>query len=616
MATHDVTIFNAHADEPSGTDVVAFLGSAHARGFASAATASGQISNSESVSLSGAESSADAGSPIGQLPLPVPGQDTYFSGLDRIADIEWRDSPDIVTGWDMSFPDTHVGKFAGVFQNPNSEGVASYWRGPRLRRVNIDLKDIQPTKSTINWSPLRNALNQIAADGFLAAHLNVRGNAVSVWNNDGNPVGADSVPPWLLNEPSSQGPGTVADTVIDEGWDGAANASRRVINVDLREDAVQSNWLRVIQSFEDEGFPADPRLHNILLHGVSSSLGEEWTGKQADNTPGVEAAYLPVITAWADAFLASGTQRKVMWLKHTPDSFVAATLDRGTGIRGGGAIEKWLAPKYTPGDADENGLVAEEYETGDYGSYYLTVDNNFIVTADDRAWQDQPEVVDKSLPENRFHYRYSLLRCGQLGFDNIFIQNNSDWDPRFDHWISFQLGQNVDDPSAEAFCALGEFWSRGGGQLTTRTRLLRNVEKWLYQRESYGATTGTSKRAYNKNIWGGTLGPGAEAAGWFSRRGSSIGFSLDPSFTLGSLGTIIKITYIDQGSVEFTLNYDAGGGIGSGSRSLITSNSADVRTVTYFLSDFVAGSTYPNKTFTIDSNGNVDFLFVRVIKWQ
>jgi hypothetical protein len=73
MARHDVQIFNAHADEPGGTDVIIQLQGAQSNALASAVSAA-QGSNNVTVNLTGASASADPGivGSFGQAPSELP----------------------------------------------------------------------------------------------------------------------------------------------------------------------------------------------------------------------------------------------------------------------------------------------------------------------------------------------------------------------------------------------------------------------------------------------------------------------------------------------------------------------------------------------------------------
>jgi hypothetical protein len=174
--------------------------------------------------------------------------------------------------------------------------------------------------------------------------------------------------------------------------------------------------------------------------------------------------------------------------------------------------------------------------------------------------------------------------------------------------MGWQLAQNAGEASSEAFCYLGEFFCAGGGDIAFDTYRMRNIEKWLYQREYHGATTPTTQRSYNKSIFSGSLGPGASSSGWFSRRGASIGFAVDGAFITGARSVAIKVTYRDVGTSSFTL-VDS-----SGSTSILKKNSGEVRTVTWFRPGFAANASGLNPDFWLTGDGNTDFMFVRVVK--
>jgi len=546
-----------------------------------------------------------------ELPQPDPQQDTYFSGTDdEVADIDWRLTEDLCTGFDWSFPYTHVKKFAGAFQNPAGEGWPNYWRAGRLRRVNLEWDEMETSKG--NYSGCDDAidqLDQVLADGYDGAHVNVRGVVAQAWK-DGVPQTLQvTCPAWLYAE---LGNGNTELTTHGSGWD--------YRNVKLDNAYFQTRWRLLIDQLENRGFFTHPAIHNQLFHAASNSQGEEATSGQWED-PAVQQSWFDgVIDYWMDKWVAAGNAHKAMWL-NADEPLYSGTVDRGAGNRAGGSIESWVINKYHPGDPAEHGMVAEVYVPGSNdnanGEFYLRQDKDFVFPKENRAWQEQNErgYNVSSRPQDRFHYRMAHLRCAQLRFDNVFTDEDPSIDFRIDHWLSMQMGQQPEDQSCEAVCYLGEFYGRGGDQISPFTYYKqKNMEHNLYQREYHGATTAVDQRDYNKGIGNAQFDASIYTHGWFARRFTNAGFAVDGDFITGAQAIALKITFKDSGSHPITVSYNAGGGIGSGTRTHTTDNSGDVRTLTWFLYDFRANATGLNPDFYIQTDGNVNIYMARIIK--
>jgi hypothetical protein len=300
--------------------------------------------------------------------------------------------------------------------------------------------------------------------------------------------------------------------------------------------------------------------------------------------------------------------KKLSWLKEDPAIlFDTAVIKGGTGVRGG-IIEHWLRSQYTPGLTSQTGQI---YDNG-----YLSVDESFAPIAQGRTWMDQNEEYEasrlRSTPERlEQNYRMATLRMLQMRRNVVWTERDSFVNPMLVNWMSLELGKTV-NTTPDAWVALTRTWSRFGNQ----DREVKNLERWLYQRDMSGVTTTpTLRQDHGFNATGNNL---LDSSKWYvdlARVGEAIGIAMDDRFLSGGPKKVaIKVTFFDSASDPWSLEYlKPDGSIGN--RRVQGAGTGTVRTATFFLDDFVAGKSGMDFDFWLRSaNGNTPFMFVRVIK--
>jgi hypothetical protein len=539
----------------------------------------------------------------------TPTNATYGSGVDLTNNTGYVAGENLVNGWNWAVHPDHVGvPRAGIFQNTSAEGVAAYNDGPRLKKVDIQWDQIETSEGNYNFGQVNDAINGLGPE-FDGIMMNVRGNVVKAVDAGGNPTKPEQItaPVWLSSKVGAAGQ-------VQENLHGSGV---QFTNLRLANSVVKNAWWKLIDEFGSRNILANPKIASLVIHGVSHSQGEEWTGTQA-GTPEAVAAMLTIINRWTG--IDPSNAHKLMWLRPEPQElFDAAVLTGGTGVRGG-SIEKYLEFIYNPGRQYQSGIAVEATQVSNWtvageevkGYHYQKQDPNFNIVANDRSWMEENEVYNGD-PWDRWGYRAGHLKGIQMRLNQMWIKNDGDLDPRIDHWLAYQLGQQPGNQSAEAFCWLMETYVKGGsGNLPVSGNWqLRNMEHWLYQREQYGSTTPTQRYVHGRNF-----ADAVPSALWYTdaaRRGTKIGFGVDPLFITGAQPIELYITFEDNNTSNFTLTYNNGGGAESGSRVVPKQNSGNVRTAKIVLNDFSAVQTGNNPDFYL-SGGNTDFYCARIVK--
>jgi hypothetical protein len=512
----------------------------------------------------------------------------YALDTDRTYTGGWRNSDDVVTGWDWTLPQgVKPTEGSGIF-NLNSRVPANY-PGHHLKQVNAKWKDLEPVEGRYDFSSITAHLNDRNYDGIL---LNVRGMVVSITDTNGNPIHTSEItaPQWL-----SQSAPKVTEPVR-HGF--------RITNLKLSDPRVKSKLIALIEAFGRTSIPGDKRVVAHIMHGVSGSRGEECCATQG-NASATYAALQDVISAWTRAY--GPHAKKLAWLKEDPESLFDHSVRRGgTGMRGG-MIENWVRNQYTPGSAQQTGQI---YDNG-----YLVVDENFAPIAERRAWIDENEVYDRRFSSQQIiqqNYRMATLRALQMRRSIMWTERNSEINPPLLNWMSLELGKDVRD-APDAWVALMRTWTLSSGE-----KEIKNLERWLYQRDRSGVvTTPAVQRDHGFNPSGNDLLSRDKWHVDLARKGREIGIAVDDRFLSGGPHEVaIKVTFLDSSREDWRLEYTKANG-GTGARTVRGSGSDVVRTATFFIDDFEASQQGTNFDFWLRSaGGDTPFMFVRLIRLE
>jgi hypothetical protein len=525
----------------------------------------------------------------------------------------------IVVGWDWTMPNTaQPADECGVITINNS-AYPSGWQGHKIKCINAAwggkgstaaarrATALEPTQGDYRMDRITGPMADTAYDGVF---LNVRGFVV---NTTVNPSAEISAPEWLTTP-----------TYTTTG------GSATITSLLIRNSNVKTRHFALIDAIRDAGILADSRLWQQILHLPSSSRGEEFNTTQGGSVVnGVNEDYTAAkeyITKWADA--AGANKKKIMWTDDYGQVDTAASgylwqhavVTKGLGSRGG-AIEWWLFNQYTPSEDGTNQQYCGQTWTLASGSTnnegYLGVDETNLCIANGRGWHDQNEVYsDPASAVQQQNYRMAHLRTMQMRRRIVGVDDGYQMNPKMDNWLSLDAGYTA-ATAQQAWICLMRTWTRSGGN-----RGIRNFEKWLYQRDIYGATTPTVQKDHgpltsassNKS-----QNTGLPTSLWnidLARQGTSIGIAVDDDFIdAGTSDSVcIKVTYLDSGSSTWNLQYTRTNGT-TATKSVTCTNTKVVRTATFFISDFKnpASGLVPD-FYLKSSNASVPFMFVRVIK--
>lgn len=528
-------------------------------------------------------------------PLPVDStDDTYWSGLDLTYNGSWKTVDAVVAGFNWTSPPDATGAaFSGVFQNNCCEEVGPYFQGNRLKKIKGDWDVLEPTDGNYDFSVLTDELNS-PSPGFDGVHFDVRGNVVKIRDcadTSDEKLSQWTAPSWLQS-PVYTPPEDCKNGVV-------------ITNLLISNATVKQEWADLVAAM-GSSFAAHPRLFAVVMHGVSPSQGEEWTGSQAGTSAAV-AAQQQLIQNYVSEYGAYAW--KLAWLKTNPSSlYTTAVIDGGTGIRGG-RVENWLTGIYTtPGT-----LNMDAYGMSYDNEGHIITDDDFYLF--DRHFMEENEAYRGAIQDvYKRNYRHANIRGAQMRYRTWWIPDNDFIDPQNTNWLSLQLGRDRFE-SHEAFVWPMRTWNFYGGQ----TRQIHNLERYLYQRDAISTNVipspGIFKRDHGRNA---TQNKQLDPSNWnvnVCKQGESIGIAVDDDFITGAKDVVALITYYSVDDGTFTLEYDNGGGYGSGQRSLQMVGANELRTVNFRMTDFRANATGYGLDFSIDDpEGNTPICMIRLIK--
>jgi len=206
----------------------------------------------------------------------------------------------------------------------------------------------------------------------------------------------------------------------------------------------------------------------------------------------------------------------------------------------------------------------------------------------------------------------ATLRSLQMRRSIMWTEKDSEINPQILNWMSLELGKSARN-SPDAWVALMRSWTLSAGE-----KEVKNLERWLYQRDRSGAvTTPAVRKDHGFNASGNDL---LDRGKWYvdlARQGRDIGIAVDDRFLSGGPHEVaIKVTFLDSSSEQWTLEYSKAGG-GTGSRKVTGGGSDVVRTATFFINDFEASRQGTEFDFWLRSaGGNTPFMFVRLVRLE
>ncbi|MGL4401854.1 MAG: hypothetical protein ACRCXD_18490, partial [Luteolibacter sp.] len=329
---------------------------------------------------------------------------------------------------------------------------------------------------------------------------------------------------------------------------------------------------------------------------ASPSYGDEGIGPD-----GVDPDTVPHVVerleAWAKAFdqvehkvfmggisqlglsKGFGTRRGFveMYLYHIPDTEIGQTVDQQGYLFVNDAVPLLKSKAF---HGEEN----EEYE---------------------ESWATQQRDFRFGENTDSFTYRYfiSNLRTLQMQCNHVLVNPFSIY-PEQLVWVGQTLGWTVED-SPEIWCALRESRVRRVGPV-------KNVERWLYQRDSEGFETApVVKIDHPIQMW---MVEPDHHHDYIARQGKQIGLAVDDRWCGGGpVDIALKVTYFDKGLGDVDVSVQTSNG--NVSKQIKLTGTDKLKTATLMIKDAV----FPAKKIDYDivfksSGDDVVLSFVRVIR--
>jgi hypothetical protein len=499
--------------------------------------------------------------------------------LDQIRPQEWKSADHVIDGWDWSLPPT---------VKPSPNGLLAVYRTSNIQRpLNKEIKaldlPVNPTLEIwVKWRDLEPAEGQYRFDLLRSrmAEADQRGCSVVL---------------RILSSATVFAPDWLANYKVPIRMEDSKNKPK-VTNYEISHPEFHKRYLLLIENLGKSGIPSLEELKGAFVGYASPSFGDEGIGPHGvdpDTVPHV----IERLDAWGQAF--KGVEQKVfmggisqhgfkmgfgarrgfveMYLYHIPDEVIGQTIDRQGYLFVDDSVELLKRRAF---HGEEN----EEY---------------------DETWATEERGFRFGENTDSFSYRYfiSNLRTLQMQCNHVLMNPFSIY-PEQMVWVGQTLGRTVED-SPDIWCALRESYVRKVGPV-------KNIERWLYQRDSEGfETTPVMKIDHPIKMW--MVEPGHHFD-HIARKGRQIGLAVDDRWCGGGpVDVALKATYFDQGlgTVDIVVPTSSG----KFSKQIKLTGSDKLKTATFL----IKGAVFPAKKMDYDivfrSTGAEAVLsFVRIIR--
>ena len=499
--------------------------------------------------------------------------------LNQIRPQEWKEEDHIIDGWDWSLPPS---------VKPAPNGLLAVYRTSNISRpldkeiqplglpVNQTLElwvkwsDLEPVEGQYRFDLLRERMTEAERLGCVVV-LRILSSATAF------------APPWLAGHQVPLSPVK-------------GKKRPKVTNYDISQPGFHKRYLSLIKSLGESGIPQMDVLKGAYVGYASPSYGDEGIGPHGvdpDTVPHV----IERLDAWAKAFenvehkvfmggisnygLAKGfgTRRGFveMFLYHIPDEEIGQTLDN-QGYLFVDDSAKILRSRAFHGEENE------EYE---------------------ESWATEKRDFRYGENTDSFTYRYfiSNLRTLQMQCNHVLMNPFSIY-PEQMVWVGQTLGRTVED-SPDVWCALRESYLRKPGPV-------KNIERWLYQRDSSGfETTPAVKIDHPIRMW---MVQPDHYYDYIARKGRQIGLAVDDRWAGGGpVNIALKTTYFDQGHGSIKVGVRTV--TGDVTRQIDLTGSGKLKTATILIKDAVFPAEKMDYDITFKSSGDAAVLsFVRIIR--
>jgi hypothetical protein len=485
-------------------------------------------------------------------------------------------TPVVRPGWDWSLP-------AGVQAAPYS-GYMTWGRkrfSPQItvRGVMVTWKRLNPKPGVYDWAWLEDQIAKAKADGMRVG-IHLKG------------VQRDAVPDWVVE---TLKPVVVDVPVLQD------NQPWRIQNVLPWQPKVDAAFHEFMQAFGKTGIAQRDAVVYGYIHGISASRGEEMFIRKIDlkqwqETTGVTPEQFADwlrrrIDAMCEVFHGVEYKLALMFagpLGSTP-AFKKATaglvdyaIGKGVGVRGGGIDfmhALYVAPAW--GSKLEDG--------------YCVVDDTNPVIAERRFRGDENEEYGKYWewrfgPVEGYPYRQRICTLRGLQMRQNFQMVSPatlELNPELDEYTRLVQGYTR-DYAPDAWAYLRETYPGRG--------TVRNIERWLVQREFPGSRTVPAERVDRFRVPGDAKGKNYD----FDARRTDLAngqrnmmFRLDPVFWPQPSPAILKVTVMDRAKTSWRIAYLDGKGQLQHTDAVSLPGDGTRKTVTFELPELAGTRSLP-----------------------
>ncbi len=496
------------------------------------------------------------------------------------------------------------------FYGPNPDDVPQQ----TLKLVAFRWRDVNPQEGVYDWSILENALKQ-------PYNIYIR-----LENSD-----VIHCPEWLSKKYPDLKP-----LKLDYYTD-LFEVKSEGLFYPIWHSGFKQEFKKLLESFKEHQFASHPHLKFTYIPGAWKSGEFDVTFIENLEAQGMTPDdflqwFQELIDAYVNAF-GKENAHKLMYTGHDVipltdgDVKWRQALDRklfSYVVERGGSTRFGLLGKYNfvMTDMPNYGIRLETIG----GVKYMITDDNSPLIADPKRFigSESEQIDNENIPVSTYYQlKMSALKNLQVRANVVFLGREI-WNraPKLHQYMLKTLGRHYYD-SPDAWCALREgkdiyqLWSRG--HLNEQDGWwVRNFERWLFQRDV--DPDGRTVRTYYIKTPVQHNEESYEALRTDHQNGSDyIYFGVDDKFIRGGSNNIkIKVTYLDNNTSDWWLEYDAFDGdfykISSVEKN---ENNGNWKTVTFNIDDATFLNRQKNNhDFRIYNGGSEDISirFVRVIK--
>ncbi|MCB1150640.1 beta-galactosidase, partial [bacterium] len=456
----------------------------------------------------------------------------------------------------------------------------------------VSWADLEPERGHYDWGLMDQKLALAESQGYrISLHIQ------SITAGGGDPdLGIDVpnvVPAWVYEEFEL----TDAD-LADLGW-----------QFDLKvipgwRPEIRAAFEEFLHAFGEAGYPAHHALGSAYVHGISPSRGEEFWLED------VNVQLLESEHGFSPAVLQD-------WLSSRMDAYAAAFKDDAFklawvgncgywGNRGaeyGRVAQDLLDQAWALGMGNRTGSI-ERYNLWlnepAYGQSvdqdgYLFTDESIAPLRDERFFGEENEEYGDdwtwrfgSTDGDAQRYRFAMLRALQMQLRFLATSSAAESiNPELSEYARLSFGRTVfDSPDAWAYLRESPV-----STLESGTGTVKNLERWLTQRDHPGAVTVPAQEV-SRAFAAGSTDPWDRTSyyDFIARRTdldngqTAMAFHLDDRFLAGRAPQI-KVEFLDQAAAEWQLEDTDVDGRTAATTAVLGQGDGRVKTATFLLED-------------------------------